>query len=139
MRVATIAGVCLSPLVFAATIWIMGELFDWTALATHYSSYLRIINLAEKNRLPPPGKTGFQTFYDGTDFQAERYYPNRIAFPFPGGFLNNWQGILYDPTGIGRRINAVQKDGKPGDLLDNRWTIERCSHMVGRFYSCGFS
>lgn len=132
-------SVCLAPFVFAAISWTTIQLFDWGTFAVQYPSYRRIIALADQGRLPPPGKTAFQTAVDGTMFQAERKAPHRVAFPFPGGFLDNWTGILYDPASIGKRDYLRQKDGSSGDLLDNWWTIENCKKMIRNFYSCSFS
>ena len=130
---------CVAPVVFVLTAWLVGELFDWGTLAVKLPSYSHIIALSRQRQLPARGATAFQKASDGTLFEAERQEANRIAFPFPGGFLNNWNGILYDPAGVGRRGGVTRADGSREDLFDNWWTIEKCTHMIGHFYSCGFS
>jgi hypothetical protein len=135
----SLLGLLLSPLLFLAAFQATDRALAWTALAINHSSYDRIIDLAKQGRLPPPGRTARQFAADGTEFEAERTAPLRIAFALPGGFLSNWNGILYDPSGVGRRTAAVQPDGKSADLLDNWWTIENCSRMLRHYYYCSFS
>jgi hypothetical protein len=135
----TILGICLSPVLFILVFHGVEDTFTWGMLAAKYPSYVQVIDLATHRGLPAPGKTAWQGAADGTEFEAERVPPYRIAFPLPGGFLNSWQGILYDPSGFGLRTHAKQPDGTPGDLLDTWSTVEACSHMVGRFYVCDFS
>ena len=139
MVLTPVAVLCATPIAFVLAFWITTELLTWGTLAVKSPSYSHIIELSLKNRLPHRGTTAFQTAEDGTLFQAERQASRRIDFPLPGGFLNNWSGILYDPAGIGRRENIIQADGTDKDLFDDWWTIEKCTHMVGHFYSCGFS
>lgn len=133
------AILCLAPIVFLATAWLSNEAFRWGTFAAGYRGYLHVIALAESKRLPSPGKTAFQTADNGTEFQAERKAPYRIAFPMPGGFLNRWQGVVYDPEGIGKHQTRRQKDGSMADLFDDWWTVEVCSPMIGRFYICAFT
>jgi hypothetical protein len=130
---------CSAPFVFFGLGWITIQLCLWGTFAIQYSAYQNVIALAEHNRLPPKTKTFLQTAADGTEFQIETMAPKRIVFALPGGFLNEWQGILYDPQGIGQRPGQRQENGKVQDLFDNYSTIEGCSHLIGRFYHCGFS
>jgi hypothetical protein len=137
--VVPLLGVCLSPIAFVIVMSTTDHAFVWGIFAVNQHSYARIVDLAAHNRLPRQTRPAPQFAADGTAFEAERKPPHRIAFILPGGFLNNWDGILYDPEGIGIRPHAVQSDDTPGDLFDNWWTIGGCTHIVSNYFDCGFS
>jgi hypothetical protein len=124
----------LSPILFFVVLQLSSFLLAWGTLAADYRHYVHVITLAEQQRLPPPGGKAFQAADDGTLFEAERQAPHRIAFPMPGGFLNNWQGILYDPAGIGLRAGGSAKN-----LLAGISTVKHCRRMTWRFFYCSFS
>jgi hypothetical protein len=82
---------------------------------------------------------------------AERYYvdpgpPVRLAFIQPGGFLDNWEGVVYDPTGIEQAArgwsyaSGEQEFTAPmairrlfgGDLVE-------CRQIDGPWYRCWFT
>lgn len=47
---------------------------------------------------------GYQT-RRGVTFVADASPPKRLAFVQPGGIIDNWEGIIYDPSGI---VGAAQ-------------------------------
>jgi hypothetical protein len=134
-----VAVLLVSPIIFFPTFWACDRLCLWGTFAAHYRGYQHVIALSEQSRLPPPGKTAFQIADNGTEFQAERDGLKRVAFPLPGGFLNNWRGIMYDPQGLGKHPPRRQKDGRVADLLADWYTIENCTPMTARFFLCAFS
>jgi hypothetical protein len=72
--------------------------------------------------------------------------PLRVAFVQPGSLLDNWTGIVYDPTGEVLKANEIKRDGSNlsepgfrqvrelfgGDLI---WAEPLGAH----WYRCGFT
>ena len=62
--------------------------------------------------------------------------PVRYAFYWQRGVLDNWVGVVYDPSG--ELLKAVeQKDGEMAVLFGG--TLYRCEHMRGHWYLCWFT
>lgn len=55
--------------------------------------YQRAVTMVRRDRLGPG------THHSGVMFVVDEGPPVRVAFPWPGGVIDNWQGIVYDPTG----------------------------------------
>lgn len=102
-------------------------------LIVNYSYYEEIVEKASSN---PNGDKNGHYFVD-------KGPPVRVAFS-QGGFLDNWSGIVYDPSG-----EVMQADGFDpetgkfaapdritklfyGDLLS-------CRHLWGNYYKCYFT
>lgn len=71
--------------------------------------------------------------------------PLRVAFPQPGGIIDNWEGIVYDPTGA---VGAATgwRDGVPGRYsapVEVRalfgGDLVACRHVRASFYRCWFT
>jgi hypothetical protein len=70
--------------------------------------------------------------------------PVRVAFPQPGGIIDNWEGVVYDPTGaVASATGWVGVAGRysappqvrvlfGGDLV-------ACRHVRASFYRCWFT
>lgn len=79
----------------------------------------------------------------GVTYSVDLGPPIRIAFN-PAGMLDNWSGIIYDPTGdvmladgfdpVTGKFAAPDKVAKlfEGDLVD-------CRHLWGSYYHCSFT
>ena len=72
--------------------------------------------------------------------------PVRVAFPLPGGILDNWQGIVYDPTGVVLRTREFRRDWSNFDdpaLLPVKrlfgGDVQHCESMGGPWYFCQFT
>lgn len=54
-------------------------------------------------------KSGFEqdAIINEGSYQIDSGPPIRVIFPWPGGILDNWQGVVYDPTGTIMRINEI--------------------------------
>lgn len=61
-------------------------------------------------RPPPDGRLGAIQYADGLEFIVDPGPPWRVAFPWPGGIIDNWCGAVFDPTG---RV-VPSKDGVGG-------------------------
>ena len=81
----------------------------------------------------------------GVPFDVDAGPPRRVAFPQPGGITDNWEGVVWDPTGVVRsatgwrdripgRYSATPEAKRlfGGDLL-------ACRHVVDHFYRCWFT
>ena len=137
-----IAGLLTAVALALPTIWIIAWICDWTYFLSHHARYQKIANLAEQGIFD--ATAGDYSQLDGTIFIIDPGPPRRIAFPLPGGFLDNWSAVIYDPTGevahaggfnptTGQFV-APERITKLfyGDLLF-------CRHMQGSFYNCSFT
>lgn len=110
--------------------------------AANAPGYARVV-AAERRA---PGASHRLQRRDGIGYYVEGGPPLRIAFPQPGGFLDNWEGVVYDPTGAvaqarGWRFDRGQQEftAPPevrvlfgGDLVE-------CVHIRGAWYRCSFT
>ena len=134
-----------SPLLFICMIllsWpllIAGRHFGaMSRLLVNYAHYKSIITKIEKSPKP-------SWFEDdgGITYSVDLGPPIRVAFT-PAGMLDNWSGIIYDPTGdimqahgfdsVTGKFAAPEKVTKlfGGDLVS-------CRHLWGRYYDCSFT
>jgi hypothetical protein len=72
--------------------------------------------------------------------------PIRVAFPWPGGILDNWSGVVYDPSGLVRKAMMLRKD--LSNLHDPAFRdvtglfggdLCYCKSLGGNWYFCGFT
>lgn len=88
------------------------------------------------------GRQGAFEQHDGIKYVVDRGPPVRIAFN-PEGLLDNWSGIVFDPTGdvmladgwaTGGRLRAPDRVTRlfGGDLV-------RCRRLWADFYVCSFT
>ena len=67
--------------------------------ALHQSEYHRIAQTVARGELRAPDSASHgHVVRDGVNFDVDTGPPMRIAFPRPGGLLDNWEGVVYDPT-----------------------------------------
>lgn len=106
-------------------------------LAINQSRYERIIAKARAH-----GSEGWSGEEEGVSFTTDPGPPLRVAFN-PAGMLDNWAGIIYDPTGdvsLAKGFDARGRFSAPervtklfgGDLVG-------CRHLWGAYYSCSFT
>lgn len=140
------AGVILaSPCLLLVTLafaWpLMGlgsHLGDLTRLAVNQTAYQRII--AQARSAPNNSET---SEYVGITYWVDHGPPVRVAFN-PEGMLDNWSGIIYDPTG-----DVMQADGF--DPVTGRFyypdritklfggDLVSCRHLWGDYFTCSFT
>ncbi len=99
-----------------------------------------------------------ELYSDREQFGSERFYygnilgeidpgpPLRVVFPWPGGILDNWCGVVYDPTDKVKEINSLKSDrSNQGDpkLQDVMFlfggTMYRANPLGGHWYLCWFT
>ena len=110
-------------------------------LLTKRSSYEAIIVKAKTGAFQPGDS---RQSYDGTDFILDEGPPMRLAFPLPGGVLDNWSGIVFDPTGDVTLARGFAKGGDgftapPAVHALFGGDIVTCDHLSGDFYYCTFT
>jgi hypothetical protein len=79
-------------------------------------------------------------------YQVDERPPLRVAFPWPGGILDNWCGVVYDPTGLVKKARLFKPDltnlGDPS-LSDVRSLFGGdlcfCEPLGGDWYFCCFT
>ncbi len=107
-------------------------------LFVNHNHYEAIIAKARRNPTP----SWFEED-GGVTYSVDVGPPIRVAFN-PAGFLDNWSGIIYDPTGDVMQANGFDPvTGKffapdrvtklfDGDLVN-------CRHLWGNYYDCSFT
>jgi hypothetical protein len=84
---------------------------------------------------------------DGSiEYVVEPGSPLRVAFQQPGGLLDNWQAVVYDPSGAVLRAREFKRDWSNWDdpsfreirgLFGGR--LAGCRHLRGHYYRCWFT
>jgi len=107
-------------------------------LLVNYSHYERVVAKAKHSRKP----AWFEED-DGVTYSTDLGPPVRVAFN-PAGMLDNWSGIIYDPTGDVMLARGF--DGKTGKFYaPHRVTklfsgdLMGCSHLWRFYYVCSFT
>lgn len=103
------------------------------------AEYDRIVAQARDGALAAP-----QGEMNGVHYVIDNGPPIRVAFPQPGGLLDNWEGIVYDPTGEVLKARGWAVDGTtfsaPSEIVGLfGGDIVTCSHLNGNYYRCRFT
>ncbi len=136
------APVSLSLLIFACLpiLWSGTYVGSLGKLMLNHSAYEKIV---KQNGAQIEGKPFHaRRTENGIEYEIDTGPPVRFAFE-PDGFLDNWSGIVYDPSGDVLLADGFDSDGKfkapdrvtklfGGDLVS-------CSHFFGHYYRCGFT
>jgi hypothetical protein len=111
----------------------IGILARFHAQKTRYRAIVRAI---EAGQVPP----------SGSRYIVEKGPPVRVAFPWPGGILDNWCGVVYDPSGYVRKANRFKPDlpnfNDPALQDVQGWfggTLWSCEPLGGDWYFCCFT
>lgn len=134
---APLALLCVVGLALPA-IWAGDAATDWFRLFYNRSAYERIIADEQSSSDNRDHLTA-----NGIEYRVDRGPPIRIAF-HPDGFLDNWSGIVFDPT---RRVASAQGWGKfAGDYAVDPdlkslfgGDLVSCTHMKGDYFRCSFT
>ena len=122
---------------FLPVAWVAGWLGDLSRIAVEHRRYEAII--AEYSASPRPEWFAEQC---GITFNVDPGPPVRVAFN-PGGFLDNWSGIIHDPSGEVMLADGFDEQG--GFRAPDRITrifggdLVRCRWLWGDYYSCSFT
>jgi hypothetical protein len=82
-----------------------------------------------------------------TRYYVEQGPPLRVAFALPGGLLDNWEGIVYDPSGaVSRAQELLRQRRMTNGRVDHKGILSlfggglfRSRHIKGPWYRCGFT
>ena len=110
----------------------------------HHDDYSRITDSVVAARALKPDS--LLEFNREDDYYVDPGPPVRLAFIQPGGFLDNWEGVVYDPTGVVEApqgwtfASGEQEFTAPlpirrlfgGDLVG-------CERIEGPWYRCWFT
>jgi hypothetical protein len=114
----------------------------WTRLMVNRSHYETIITKVKRGHRAPSTTSSFEED-GGVEYVVDAGPPVRVAFN-PEGMLDNWSGIIFDPTGevmMAKGFDpATGKFAAPervtklfgGDLVS-------CRHLWARYYDCSFT
>lgn len=87
----------------------------------HRATYARAVPVIRRqDPLPHGGEL------EGVPYRVDDP-PERIAFPWPGGIIDNWTGVVWDPSGSAPPENAFG-----GQLI-------HAVHLGGPWYLCSFT
>jgi len=82
----------------------------------------------------------------GVPFVIDRGPPVRVAFPQPGGILDNWEGVIYDPSGVVRAARgwtfAQGRQDFSAPMAVRRLfggDLVQCEPVRDDFYRCWFT
>lgn len=113
----------------------------WTRLMVNRGHYEEIIAKAKHGHRSPSPDSSFEED-GGVEYVVDAGPPVRVAFN-PEGMLDNWSGIIFDPTG--EVMLAKGFDPKTGKFAaPSRVTklfggdLVGCRHLWGSYYDCSF-
>lgn len=83
---------------------------------------------------------------DEISFRIDNGPPLRIAFVQPGGLLDNWEGVVFDPTGeVLKAQGWVENSGRQAFSAPDHIVrlfggdIVSCKPIQGHYYRCWFT
>lgn len=90
--------------------WAVATGLTWATFFTNRAEYIEIARRADAGQFDAKGSALQQ--YAGVAFLIDDGPPQRLAFPMPGGFLDNWNGIVYDTSGRVAAARGFTRSGK---------------------------
>jgi hypothetical protein len=147
-RTAGAALLCIATgaLAFLPTAQLGASLTTKIRFALERPRYEKVISTLNDSIVTTGHPAGGRHDYEGLAYVVESGPPLRLAFPWPGGMLDNWCGAVYDPTSAVLKANNFTGDWSKwddqvpleikrmfgGDLL-------HCSELKSPFYHCCFT
>lgn len=126
-------------LMFLPLSWLFLAVLDWATLAINWSRYSTIAAAPQSHH----EQADVWLKAHGTDYVLAHGSPRRVAFPMPGGFLDNWDAIVVDPTDRVAAATGLTREGDftaPSDVKSLfGGDLVACTHMTGHFYRCSFT
>lgn len=107
--------------------------YHWGArlrLLLHEQEYQSVVTQVRSTQ---PTTDAEFSYKDGLAYIVDKGPPLRVAFPWPGGILDNWCGAVYDPSGY--VLNSDLRDVRGlfgGDIV-------HCSALGGAWSLCCFT
>jgi hypothetical protein len=135
-------GFMLACALALPVVWSVAWALNWASFLGNYRAYKETTQLAETGAFDK--QAGIWQEHDGVDFIIDTGPPRRLAFPKPGGFLDNWSGVIYDPTGVVMRADGfdpITGEFAAPDRITKLFDgdLVSCSHLIDDFYDCSFT
>lgn len=139
---APLGAIVLALALFLPVTWAVAWVLDWTHFLGNRSSFEKVVRAAEQGQFD--AKALEYQEHEGTTFILDNGPPRRVAFPKPGGFLDNWSAVIFDPTGevmLADGFDSVTGEFAAPDHITKLFygDIVYCRHMLGSFYNCTFT
>jgi hypothetical protein len=113
------AGGMLAAMVAYLPAWWAGvHLTETVRFYWNRPAYDRIVAAVR----PPEGVTRLSA--NGLDYIVDPGPPVRVAFVWPGGIIDNWCGVVHDPSGDVLRVNSLH-------LWTPEWRNARQTRLFG--------
>lgn len=113
----------------------------WTRLMVNRAHYEAIIANIRRGE-PSPSQNSVYV-EGGVEYVVDPGPPVRVAFN-PQGMLDNWSGIIFDPTGVVMRADGF--DSRTGEFVAPDEVTKlfggdlvSCRRLWGDFYACSFT
>lgn len=138
-----VPGILAAALLLSLPALALGnQLYIWS-LATVGRGWLDR-TVAEVRRDPQAFAQARVIYRDGfIPYRADVGPPVRVAFVTNAGFLDNWSGIVFDPTGkvrLARGWDAAGNFYAPSEVTELfGGDIDECDHLVAAYYYCSFT
>jgi hypothetical protein len=132
--IGLIAAICLAP-----TMLSLGQgVTRYARIEYSKPNYLEIVRGVEAGHLVSDSAFTGSGEFANQRFVVEEILGKRlIGFTLPGGLLDNWSAIVYDPSGI---LKQTQGSFVPDNFISLfGGTLVSCDHAYGPWWSCGFT
>lgn len=114
--------------------------------ASHRGTYEQVVRELTAEAAPPGAAPASSGERHGVRYELDVGPPVRLAFPQPGGILDNWEGAVYDPAGAVRAARGWRFDrgeqeftAPPAVRRLFGGDIVWCEHIRGPWYRCWFT
>ena len=110
-------------------------------LFRNIATYQLVIEKAAAGTITESGETPNSTCY-----YVDPGPPIRVAFPWPGGIIDNWYGAVFDPSGEVMEVNKFERDFSNWQEPSLQGTkklfgghLHYAEHLYGSWYLCYFT
>jgi hypothetical protein len=132
------AAIVIMVLAFPALAHLGNVLTERIRFVRERSTYDGIVARARAQRIE--AQSGRE---DGLDYIVDPGPPMRVAFLWPGGIVDNWCGVIHDPSGEVMKVNDLIP-GSP-EWRQSEFTrlfggdMVACRSLDAPYYSCCFT
>lgn len=138
--VAVLLTVALLPAAALLVTPALHRFATWSAFELRRDEFQAVIDVVESGRIPRRGRTTAR----GIPYIIDEGPPRRIAFQTHPGVVDNWSGVVYDPTHAvaatmahSGRDKGVAVPEEVRELFGG--DIVSCRLIDDSFYRCGFT
>jgi hypothetical protein len=143
---ATLLCIAAGVVVFLPTMQLGAALTDRIRFAVERPRYQKVISMLQDSIRTTGFPAAGRHDYEGLVYVVHSGRPLRLAFPWPGGIIDNWCGAVYDPTSAVLMANNFTGDwAKWEEQVDPEikgmfgGDLVHCSELKSPFYHCCFT